>query len=84
MSLAVNKGFTTSFFDLDGCLSFDGAETEKERMCNVNSRNLLSAAICVLALTFCAATTTNAATINVTYTLTGLGTGRRAESAANW
>ena len=75
MSLAVNKGFTTSFFDLDGCLSFDGAETEKERMCNVNSRNLLSAAICVLALSFCAATTTNAATINVTYTLTGLGTG---------
>ncbi len=41
----------------------------------MNSRNLLSAAICILALSFCAATTTNAATINVTYTLTGLGTG---------
>jgi hypothetical protein len=41
----------------------------------VNSRNLLSATICVLALSFCAATTTHADIINVTYALSGSGTG---------
>jgi hypothetical protein len=44
-------------------------------MCNVNSRNLLSAATCVLALSFWAATPAQAATINVTYALTGSGSG---------
>ena len=44
-------------------------------MCNVNSRNLLSAASCVLALSFCAAVPTHAEIINVTYSLTGSGGG---------
>jgi hypothetical protein len=44
-------------------------------MCNVNSRNLLSAAACALALSFCAAITVQAATINVMYALTGSGGG---------
>jgi hypothetical protein len=51
------------------------SETEKERTCKVNSRNLLSAATCVLALSFCAATTTHADIINVTYALSGSGIG---------
>jgi hypothetical protein len=37
----------------------------------VNSRTLLSAAACVLALSFCAATTAQADIINVTYSLSG-------------
>jgi hypothetical protein len=44
-------------------------------MCNVNSRNLLSAAACALALSFWAAIPAQAATINVTYALTGSGGG---------
>jgi hypothetical protein len=31
MSLPVNKGFTTSFFDLDGGWSFDGAAEPVDR-----------------------------------------------------
>jgi hypothetical protein len=75
MRLAVNKGFTTSFVDLDRRLSFDGAETEKERTCNVNSRTFLPSVACALALSFCAAIPTHAATINVTYALSGSGGG---------
>jgi len=75
MSLAVNKGFTTSFFDLEVLLSFDGAETEKERTCTVNSRTFLPSVACALALSFCAAISAHAATINVTYALTGSGGG---------
>jgi hypothetical protein len=51
------------------------SETEKERTCKVNSRNPLSAATCVLALSFCAATTAPAETINVTYSLNGSAIG---------
>jgi hypothetical protein len=75
MSLAVNKGFTTSFFDLAVLLSFDGAETEKERTCTVTSRTFLPSVACALALSFCAAISAHAATINVTYALTGSGGG---------
>ena len=75
MRLAVNKGFTTSFFDLDRRLSFDGAETEKEGTCNVNSRTFLPSVACALALTFCAAISAHAATINVTYALSGSSIG---------
>lgn len=75
MSLAVNKGFTTSFFDLEVLLSFDGAETENERTCTVNSRTFLPSVACALALSFCAAISAHAATINVTYALTGSGGG---------
>ena len=75
MSLAGNKGFTTSFFDLEVLLSFDGAETEKERTCTVNSRTFLPSVACALALSFCAAISAHAATINVTYALTGSGGG---------
>ena len=41
----------------------------------MNSRNLLSAAACALALSFCAAITVQAEIINVTYALTGSGSG---------
>ena len=75
MSLAVNKGFTTSFFDLDRRLSFDGAETERERTCTVNSRTFLPSVACALALSFCAAISAHAATINVTYAFSGSGVG---------
>jgi hypothetical protein len=75
MSLAVNKGFTTSFFDLEVLLSFDGAETKKERTCTVNSRTFLPSVACGLVLSFCAAISARAATINVTYALTGSGGG---------
>ena len=76
MSLAVNKGFTSSFFDLHGCLCSDAVlKAELERMCNVNSRKFLSVVACALALSFCAATTAPAATINVTYALSGSGGG---------
>jgi len=46
-----------------------------ERTCNVDSRNLLSATACVLALSFCAAVTAQATTIDVAYALSGSGTG---------
>jgi len=48
---------------------------ELERMCNVYSKNFLSAVTCALALTFCAVTAAPAATINVTYSLSGSGGG---------
>jgi PEP-CTERM motif len=73
--LAVNKGFTTSFLDLDGRMGSAAFESEKERMCNVKSRIFLSAAACLLALNFCATPTMQADTINVTYSLTGSGGG---------
>ena len=41
----------------------------------MNSRTLLSAAACVLVLSFCAALTAQAETINVTYSLSGAGGG---------
>ena len=41
----------------------------------MHPRSLLSAAICALALSFCAATTTHAEIISVTYALSGSGTG---------
>ena len=41
----------------------------------MNSKRFLSAVTCALALSFCAATTAAAATINVTYSLTGSGGG---------
>jgi hypothetical protein len=44
-------------------------------MCNVKSRNLLAVATCVLSLNFCAAIPAQAATINVTYSLSGSGGG---------
>jgi hypothetical protein len=44
-------------------------------MCNVNLRNLLPAAACALALSFCAAIPASAEIINVTYALTGSGSG---------
>jgi len=44
-------------------------------MCNVNSRKFLPALAYALALTFCAATTAQADKINVTYSLTGSGSG---------
>jgi PEP-CTERM motif len=56
-------------------LSFDGAETEKERTCTVNSRTFLPSVARALAFSFCAAISAHAATINVTYTLSGSGTG---------
>jgi hypothetical protein len=56
-------------------LSFDGAETEKERTCTVNSRTFLPSVVCALALSFCAAISAHAATIDVTYALTGSGGG---------
>jgi hypothetical protein len=40
-------------------------------MCNVNSRTFLATLAGALALSFCAAITAHAATINVTYSLTG-------------
>jgi hypothetical protein len=46
-----------------------------ERMCYVNLRNFLPAAVCALALSFCAAITAQAEIINVTYSLTGSGSG---------
>jgi len=48
---------------------------ELERMCNVNSRNFLPVVACALALSFCAATTAPAETINATYSLSGSGGG---------
>ena len=44
-------------------------------MCNVNSRTFLATLAGALALSFCAAITAHAATINVTYTLSGSGIG---------
>jgi PEP-CTERM motif len=44
-------------------------------MCNVNSRKFLSVVACALALSFCAATTAPAEIINVTYSLSGSGSG---------
>jgi hypothetical protein len=44
-------------------------------MCNVDIRTFLPAVACALALSICAAPTTPAATINVTYSLSGSGTG---------
>jgi hypothetical protein len=44
-------------------------------MCDVNSRRFLSIVACALALSFCAATTAPAETINVTYALSGSGGG---------
>jgi len=41
----------------------------------VNSRTFLPSVACALALSFCAAISAHAATINVTYTLTGSGEG---------
>jgi PEP-CTERM motif-containing protein len=46
-----------------------------ERKSNVNSRIFLSAAACVLALNVCAAPILHASTVNVTYSLTGSGSG---------
>jgi hypothetical protein len=76
MSLAVNKGFTSSFFDLHGRVGSDAVQkAELERMCNMNSRKFLPLVACALALSFCAAATAPAATINVAYSLTGSGGG---------
>jgi PEP-CTERM motif len=47
------------------------AETEKERMCNVNPRKLLSVMAFALALSFCAVTTARADIISVTYAYSG-------------
>ena len=44
-------------------------------MCNVDLRTFLPAMACALALSICAAPTVSAETINVTYSLTGSGTG---------
>jgi PEP-CTERM motif len=75
MDLTVNQGFTTSFFDLDRRMGSDAFETKLERMCNVYSKNLLPAVACALALSFFAAITAQAETINVTYALSGSGGG---------
>ena len=44
-------------------------------MCKVESRNFLPAVACALALSFCAATTAPAETINVTYVYSGTASG---------
>src|SRR6266851_1233482 len=44
-------------------------------MCNVDIRTFLPSVACALALSFCAAISAHAATINVTYSLNGSGTG---------
>jgi hypothetical protein len=54
------------------------AETEKERTCNVNSRTFLPIVAGALALSFCAAITAQAATIDVTYSLSGSSSGTAA------
>src|SRR5882757_1224152 len=60
----------------NGRVISDGvSEKKRKERTNVNSRNLLSAATCVLALSFCAAITAQAEIINVTYALTGSGGG---------
>jgi hypothetical protein len=76
ISLAVNRGFTTNFFDLAGDASSDGAlESRTERMCNMRSITLLSAMACALVLSFCAPVAVHANTVNVTYSLNGSGSG---------
>jgi PEP-CTERM motif len=75
INLAVYTGFTASFFDLDRRMGFDVFETKLERMCNVYSKKFLPAVACALALSFFAAMTAEAETIDVTYALSGSGGG---------
>lgn len=74
LGLVVHNGFTISSFDREGRMGSSASEAEKERMCNVNLRTFLPTVAGALALGFCAVTA-HAATINVTYSLSGAGGG---------